>query len=161
MDLAVYGLACVVIAVSSAYTRTVQKATLYWGKVLSPNSPLLPRGLQDAITPPMQTVRNLLNMIFYLMILVVGLTYFHWYWAIGAFVATFLLDAFIAVVMMPSPNSLIFFNQILRSLADRRAKYQAASDQLRVEAIDEILLKLKQLRPEHFGLDPKRFGPDW
>ena len=123
-------------ALLGAYTRAFQKSTLHWGRRLSTSES--GTGLQDAITPPAQTLRNIASLILHIAVLSGGLYYLGWLAGIGLFVGTFLLGAVFGA-MMPSPESRFFIGSIVRSLADRRKKFQAQNDSLRLEAIDQVI----------------------
>jgi hypothetical protein len=99
--------------------------------------------MQDAITPSTQTLRNVASLLLHLAIPVVGFVYFRWYITLGALLLTFIIGSLFGA-FMPQPQSMFFFGHIQRSLADRRAQYVTSNDELRVEAVDELLARLKK-----------------
>ncbi len=62
-------------ALAIGYTMAFQQATLFWGKSLAPSDELLPTGMQNAITPKIQTIRNFLTPVFLLAALVGGIIF--------------------------------------------------------------------------------------
>ena len=88
-----YVLLAAVAAGLAAYTFAFQGATLHWGKRLAPDNEALPTGLQDAITPPGQTQRNILSMLLLTTTFAFGFFVFPWYGAIAAFLLIFVLSA--------------------------------------------------------------------
>lgn len=144
MTVSAYLLGCAGVALLGAYSRAFQSATYYWGKALAPDNHLLPTGMQDSITPRAQTVRNLVSSLLFIAVPVVGVLLFRWYVAVGMLIFTVLASA-LASGLLPRADGPFFLQRILSSLASRRAKYAASSDDLRVAAIDDLLLKLRAL----------------
>lgn len=115
---------------------------MFWGKRLGECNDLLPgSGMQNAITPPAQTIRNYLMFASLLALPIVGVYELGWAIGLGGLLATVVLSGFIGVAM-PKTDSSFFFATILRSLVNRRAKFARASDEIRVDAIDMLLERL-------------------
>jgi hypothetical protein len=66
-------------AIVIAYTMAFQKSTLFWGKRLASDDELLTSGFQDALTPKLQTIRNIFIFISFLASSVAGLILIRWY----------------------------------------------------------------------------------
>jgi hypothetical protein len=72
----------------------------------------------------------------------VGVHQLGWAIGMGGLFGSFVVSSIIRT-FLPRPDSTFFFQTILRGLANRRARFARASDELRVEAIDDVLGKLK------------------
>ena len=128
------------------YTMRFQGATLYWGKALAPDNPLLPRGMQDAITPRSQTVRNIILMPSGIVLAVAGFFWFQWYIVLGAIFVALIGSGFVSV-LLPRPESGHFWNVLLGNLHTRRLRFEGSRDFERFEAINDLAAKLEALRP--------------
>lgn len=138
MEIAVYLGAAVGTAFLIAYTMKWQGATLYWGKALAPNNELLPRGMQDAITPPAQTSRNILTVIMPLVLFMVGFVFFRWHVPVLTLLCTFLGSGIVGVAL-PKSESLYFCDRIRAQLVKRLHRYRQAGDLERFDAMQEVL----------------------
>jgi hypothetical protein len=119
-----YALLIIVAIVLNAYTMRFQGATLFWGKAIAPHNPLLPRGMQDAITPSWQTARNLLNWPLLFVVFVGGAWLHAWYVGLGAVAAAWFGSALVAVLLLPGYSSPFWFKRILRTLRQSRSPIQ-------------------------------------
>lgn len=136
----------------SAYTKNMQLTTLALGKQLAPDNPLLPTGLQDAITPPWQTRNNVVMFVLWGGVLVYGLAIFEWYWALVGFALfLFVLVPLCSVLLMPRPGSSHYVNLIWRSLGKRLEEYYATGNKARAEAAHLVLDRLNSLRDREPG----------
>ena len=147
MSFGLYATMALAVSVLTAYTMRFQGATIAWGKALASNNPLLPRGMQDAITPSSQTVRNLLMFAGWLSVPVVGLACFRWYVGVAALLAVWVCSAVISVCFLPRPDSRFFKNRILHGLRARERAYAAAGDDMRLAAIREVIQRLEGIEP--------------
>ncbi len=138
-----------------AYTLNMQKTTLALGKQLVPDNPLLPRGFQDAITPPSQDRNNSVMFVLLPAVLVYGFILFKRYWAVIGFAMCFyVLTPLCSVLFMPRPCSPHYVNIIRRSLQRKLDDYLAAGDQVRLEAARFVLDRLDRVYGTQVG-DPK------
>jgi len=143
MRMVIFAAACLAWALLWAYTRGMQEATLFWGSRLGEDNPLLPRtGMQDAITPPVQNVRNIVALSSLLAIPAVGVWQLGW---VAGLVGTIAMLAASAVIrsFLPKPQSLYFSQVIIRGLSRRRDLFAGASDEHGVQAADAVLTRLK------------------
>jgi len=120
-----------------------QEATLYWGKWLALGNPLLPKGMQDAITPRVQNLRNILCFLLFPAIIILGLIHFTWYVALIGLAFAWFGSGIIGVLLLPKSESQYFKKKLERSLVRRRARYIRRDDVERAEAADHLI---KQLR---------------
>ncbi|MFC1620175.1 hypothetical protein ACFL45_09540 [Candidatus Neomarinimicrobiota bacterium] len=136
-----YFIFVVIIVLYSAYTLAFQGATLYWGKRIASDNPYLPTGLQDAITPPQQTRRNILMFILLPVALIAGFLVLKWYWAILSGLVVLISRRF-APVLFPGPQEPYYKERIISSLQTRRKKFENAGDMDRIEAVTDMLRRL-------------------
>lgn len=125
-----------------AYTLKFQRATLAFGKKLAPENQLLPTGLQDAITPKAQTMRQILSGISILIVLIYGVIFYVWYLGIVFALATVFAVYPILSQFLPKVDSDFYKQKIREDLVKRQGKYRQAGDASREKAIDEILRRL-------------------
>ncbi len=148
--IAAYCLFVTAAALVIGYTMAFQRATLFWGKSLVATNGLsdrlLPRGMQDAITPKAQNMRNLLHPLLLLAVFIGGIILFKWYVGIFGLLATFMLGS-VFLGFFPQPNSRFFHTKLIRDLEARRSQLQANGDRIRLEAIDHVIEMLEQLAP--------------
>jgi hypothetical protein len=143
VNLWIFAALCLACALLWAYTRCVQEATLLWGRRLGEGNELLPStGMQDALTPPSQTTRNIVMMSSLAFLPILGVYQFGWTVGLGGVLGSF-VGSLIIHAFLPKPDSTFYLQVIFRGLADRRAKFAKASDALRVEAVDAVLEALK------------------
>jgi hypothetical protein len=115
-----------------------QGATLYWGKALAPYNELLPRGMQDAITPRSQTIRNLLVYAAIVSLLAYGFTYFSWYVPLSVLFGTLFCSGAIGL-MLPKPESPYFQSRIRAQLVKRYRHYQTTGETREYDAMRGII----------------------
>lgn len=127
-----------------AYTINFQETTLALGKKLVPEN-LTVTGIQDAITPKSQTVRNILHLVLLLSIFIYGLFFYKWYVAITFVIVTFFLIIPILKKILPKPSSDFYERQIKKDLLKRQAKYKEINDISRELAIAAILVRFEAL----------------
>jgi len=142
-----YWIFVILAALVIGYTMAFQRATLLWGKLLAPCNLLLPRGMQDAITPQIQTLRNILMPVLLLVALVTGVILLPWYIGVLGMLATFVLGG-ISRNFFPEPDSKFFHSRFLRSLEHRKHQFQLRGDSARLEAIGSLIERLKTLEPQ-------------
>jgi small-conductance mechanosensitive channel len=129
-----------IIAVFTAYTFNLQRTTLAIGRKLAPQNPLLPTGMQDAITPPWQTRNNILMFAGWAAYAVLCFTMLAWYIALGLLLGTFCMGvSVVSLYLVPRPMSKKFVNKIRQSMEARRTGYKKAGDQQRAAAMEEVL----------------------
>ena len=137
----------IVITVFNSFTLRFQGATLYWGKKLQPDNELLPRGMQNAITPSFQNFRNIFLPISIILLMVLGLFFIKWYLALISGPVSFILCGFVSKIL-PKPESKYYYEKIHRVLMKKKRLFQKSNDSLRIEAVENVILLLNQIRPE-------------
>jgi hypothetical protein len=122
-----------------AYTMRWQGATLFWGQRISPSNPMLPRGSQDAITPPLQVVRIWIMYAWLLAMIIVSFVLLPWYFAIASIIGIALLSGFIGVLFMPAYDSAYFQSRIRESLIHRYRSYSKDEDEMRASLVQDLI----------------------
>ncbi len=81
----------VLLSALTGYTMVIQGTTLALGRLLISESALIRgTGVQDAITPKIQTTRNIVAMILFLPLFILTTYAYAWYHALWVIIATFL-----------------------------------------------------------------------
>jgi len=119
-----------------------QGATLLWGKAITPDNPLLPRGMQDALTPGIQTLRNILTWVSWIAVPIVGILTHNWWAGLLAFVAAFLGSGF-AAQCLPKSNESFLYRRVLHNLKRRREAYSRAGDTTRAVVATDLLERME------------------
>ena len=146
-----------ITALLIAYTMSMQKTTHAIGRLLMNKSADEPgAGVQDAITPKSQTVRNLL--MFMLILIVFTLTTYHyaWYHALWVVIVCFFGSPLLSIIFGLHPGSPRLVASIAKNMEKRRQAYLNSNNTLRAEVIGELISKLNQLSPEAIQSEAKR-----
>lgn len=128
----------------SAYTSKYQEVTLWAGKMVSPpgSDHLNPTGSQDAITPKAQGRRNVLNIGFYIVTLVLG-TYLNWWQGVLGVIVFVVVHSIFKYFM---PNTIEYYlRPIIHSIANREADFLKRGDHMRAEAARAFFIRLTEL----------------
>jgi len=129
-----------VIVLFSAYTRNMQETTLAIGKKLAAENPLLPTGMQDAITPPWQTRNNILVMVGWGVYAIVCFVTLTWYVAILVLLLSFTVALSIATILLvPRPMSPNLVAKIRQNMEIRLTGYKQTGDSPRAAAMQQVL----------------------
>ena len=135
-----------IVSLFNAFSMRFQAATLFWGKKLQPDNELLPRGMQNAITPSFQNIRNLFIPISVIVIIVLGFIFFEWYVALSSGAVTFILGGLISN-MLPKPESNYYYRKIHKVLLKKKNKFIKIDNDLKLEAVEKIISLLDQISP--------------
>ncbi len=130
-----------------AYTMKFQRAKLTLGKKIAPKNPLLQADLQYAITPKVQTMRNILSGVLLLIILIYSVIFYVWYLGIVFALASFFLVSPILSQFLPKEDSDFYKQRIRKDLVKRQAKYRQAGDTIRETAIADIVRSIDKEKP--------------
>jgi uncharacterized protein YneF (UPF0154 family) len=128
------------------YTMNFQKTTLLVGKKLAPDNEFLPRGMQDAITPESQNIRNILFPISILAVLIIGFFITKWYFAILITLGTSIVVTPICQQFMPKPESKHYLDAIKKGLTKKLELYKRKNDTERIYAATSVLEDLNKLK---------------
>ena len=132
------------IGILGAYTSAYQDTALSLGKQLVKEDPLLPTGLQDAITPASQNLRNVAFIISLMALLIYGLIVYKWYIAILLPISTLMvIMPFLKVIFIPRPNTTFYKNRIKFDLEKRMKRYEYKGDKRRARTAQLNITKLE------------------
>jgi hypothetical protein len=105
-------------------------------------------GVQDAITPKAQTMRNIV--LFILVIVVFGLTtyVYAWYHGLWVVLACFICSSLFSPLFGLRHGSPRLVAAIAKNMQHRRQSYLDSGDTFRAQALGKLIEKLNQLSPE-------------
>ena len=147
----------VLLSALTGYTMVIQGTTLALGRLLVPGSAIINgAGLQNAITPKMQTIRNIFAMILFVPLFILTTYAYTWYHGIWVIVATFLASTAFPIILGMRAGSRRIVSIILSDLEKRRKAYQKSGDELRSTAIGDLINRVKELPHEEIMKEIKR-----
>jgi hypothetical protein len=123
-----------------SYTKNYQFATLNIGKEISKTD--LQTGLQDAITPPIQNMRNIISLLLLIFIFVLSTYIYTWYWALCITILTFFIVPHIFDFFIPKYDHPYYLKSIIHNMEKRIIKYKINEDSIREFAATRVLDKL-------------------
>jgi len=147
----------IILAILIAYTMNMQGTTLALGRLLVSKSVQDPGlGVQDAITPKSQTVRNIT--LISLLVIVFGLTTYSyaWYHGLWVLVAALIASYILTPIMGLRAGSPRLVAAILRNMKRRHQNFLMADDTLRAHAIGDLIDRLEQLNSEDISHEARR-----
>ena len=121
-----------------AYTMAFTQSTLTFGKELSDTGS--DSGYQDAITPPWQTNLALATYAIVLAAIITMWWYEGWLYGVGSIVFI-IFGSGLASLLLPKKNSKHFRGLIMRSMCNRYANFSRDGDNVRAQAMKDLLLK--------------------
>ncbi|MFH1236457.1 MAG: hypothetical protein V1685_06010 [Parcubacteria group bacterium] len=147
----------VLLSALTGYTMAIQGTTLALGRLLVPGSAIISRtGLQDAITPKMQTIRNIVAMILFVPLFILTTYAYAWYHVIWVIVATFLASTAFPIILGMRAGSTRIVSIILSDMEKRRKAYQKSGDELRSTAIGDLINRVKDIPHEEIMKEVNR-----
>ena len=136
----------VVLSALSGYTMVIQGTTLALGRLLVSKSALIRvNGLQDAITLKMQTIQNIVAIISFVLLFVLTTYAYAWYHGIWVIIATFLSSTAFPIILGMRAGSVRIVSIILSDMAKRSEAYHKSGDELRSNAIDDLINRIKEM----------------
>ena len=146
-----------ITALLIAYTMAMQKTTHGIGRLLMNKSVDVPgAGVQDAITPKSQTMRNLLMFILILVVFALTTYQYAWYHGVWVVLVCFFGSPLLSIIFGLRPGSPRLVASIDKDMNKRRQTYLNSNDTLRAEVIGVLISKLNQLSPEAIRSEAKR-----
>jgi hypothetical protein len=146
-----------IAALLIAYTMAMQKTTHAIGRLLMNKAADEPgAGVQDAITPKSQTLRNLLMFMFILVVFSLTTYQYAWYHGVWVVLVCFFGSPLLSIICGLRPGSPHLVASIAKDMDRRRQAYLNSNDTLRAEVIGELISKLNQLSPEVIQSEAKR-----
>jgi hypothetical protein len=146
-----------ILAFLIAYTMNMQGTTLALGRLLVSKSVQdAGTGVQDAITPKSQTVRNI--GLLALLVIVFGLTTYAyaWYHGLWVLVASFLASYILTPIIGIKAGSPRLVAAIASDMKRRHQNFLSASDTVQAQAIEELIDRLEQLSSEDILHEARR-----
>ena len=176
MQMIIYFIAVLILGILSAYTVRFQEATHHWGRILAGQQSLeaelseleyydidlktkkhkegylrgyasTQRGYQDAITPRIQNLRNVIHLISIPAIPIAGFIFFSWYVPLLGLFLFFLLWSNIGSIL-PRVNSSFFKKRIISGLNFRRKLFGYLKNDLKVEAAEHFIDELENSKSD-------------
>lgn len=134
-----------------------QGTTLALGRLLThDSSPTSGTGLQDAITPKMQTIRNIVVIIsFVLMFIVITFTY-AWYHALWVLVLVFMASTAFPIIIGMRAGSNRIVSVIVSDMKKRSNAHLESGDELRSNAINDLINRIEKIPEEQIMREVKR-----
>lgn len=135
-------------AVLGSYAMQFYAATLYWGKRLEPDNPFLPRGMQNAITPPSQTNRLIIVFSLFIVTAILGYVHSGWLTLFMSVFGCFFSMSMIGTLFMPKADSVYFRDRIRKDLERRLHEFRRTGDHTRATAMSEVIEDWNDLMAE-------------
>lgn len=133
----------------TGYTMVIQGTTLALGRLLVPGSTSIQGpGVQDAITPKVQTIRNIVVMILFIPLFILTTSTYAWYHALWVILATFLSSTALPIIIGMRAGSDRIVSIILSDMEKRRKVYMESGDELRSNAINDLIDRIKKIPQE-------------
>jgi hypothetical protein len=141
----------------TGYTMVIQGTTLALGRLLvSKSSFIRGTGVQDAITPKMQTIRNVAAMILFVPLFILTTYTYAWYHALWVIILTFFASTAFPIILGMRAGSVRIVSIILSDMEKRRKAYLKSGDELRSNAISDLINGIKEIPQEEIIKEVKR-----
>lgn len=147
----------VIISGFTGYTMVIQGTTLAIGRLLVSKSGSIPgTGVQDAITPNRQSIRNIAVMILFLLLFILSTYAYAWYHALWIIVVTFFASTAFPIIFGMRAGSSRIVTIILSDMERRRKAFLVSGDELRPNAINELIKRTKEIPQEEIMMEARR-----
>lgn len=147
----------IILSALTGYTMVIQGTTLALERLLVYESTLIQgTGVQDAITPKMQTIRNIVVMILFVPLFILTTYTYAWYHALWVIVATFLASTAFPIILGMRAGSHRLVSIIIRDMKKRRKAYRESGDELRSNAIGDLIKRIEEIPQELILLEANR-----
>lgn len=146
-----------ILSLLTGYTMVIQGTTLALGRLLVYESNLVHgTGVQDAITPKAQTIRNI-GVIIMFVILFILITYsYAWYHALWVLIVTFLASTAFPIILGMRAGSHRIVSIIVKDMKKRKKSYAESGDDLRSNAIGDLIDHIERIPHEQIMQEVKR-----
>lgn len=114
------------------------------------------KGLQDAITPKMQTLRNIMIIILFIVLFVLITFTYAWYHALWVLVVTFFMSTAFPIFLGMRAGSRRIVSIILKDMKKRNKSYIASGDELRSNAISVLINRIEKIPSERIMQEVKQ-----
>jgi hypothetical protein len=147
----------VLLSALTGYTMVIQGTTLALGRLLVSESAFIRgTGVQDAITPKMQTIRNIAAMILFVPLFILTTYTYTWYHAVWVIIVTFFASTAFPIILGMRAGSARIVSIILSEMEKRRKAYLESDDELQSNAISNLINRIKDIPPEDIMKAVKR-----
>jgi len=147
----------VFLAALTGYTMVMQGTTVALGRLLVSKSDIIRgTGLQDAITPKMQTIRNIAAMILFLPLFILTSYAYAWYHGLWVIIATFFASTAFPILLGMRAGSVRIVSIILSVMEKRRKAYHESGDELRSNAMSDLISRIREIPHEEIMKEVKR-----
>ena len=133
------------VAFTSVFERRLRRTTLWAGRVIVDPSILsaMPRGMQDAITPPALTYLTISILCARILIFLFGTIFIYWYAGILALILSLIFSELFGLFV---PNKINFYIHILlNDIKRRNSIFLEKNDFLKANAAQEMIAGLSWL----------------
>jgi hypothetical protein len=144
-----------------SYSYCMQLTTLFVGRLLSGlTGNISGRGMQDAITPQSQNLRNTISPVILIAIFALTTYFYAWHHGLWVVIATFILGRNIAPkIRGVKPCSPALIADLRKDMKTRYKKYIDGNDTMRANAIKDLIDKFDAIADEAiYGEYFKKFG---
>ena len=147
----------VLLSTLTGYTMVIQGTTLALGRLLVSESAFIRgTGVQDAITPKMQTIRNIAAMILFVPLFILTIYTYAWYHALWVIMVTFFAGTAFPIIVGMRAGSVRIVSIILSDMEKRRKAYLESGDELRSNAISNLINRIEEIPQEEIMKEVKR-----
>ena len=147
----------VLLSALTGYTMVIQGTTLALGRLLVSESAFIQgTGVQDAITPKMQTIRNIAVMILFVPLFILTTYTYAWYHALWVIMVTFFASTAFPIILGIRAGSRRIVSIILSDMEKRRKAYLESGDELRSNAINDLIKRIEVITQEEIMKEVKR-----
>ena len=147
----------VLLSALTGYTMVIQGTTLALGRLLVSESAFIRgTGVQDAITPKIQTIRNIAAMILFVPLFILITYTYAWYHALWAIVVTFFASTALPIILGMRAGSVRIVSIILSGMEKRRKAYLESGDELRSNTIGDLIKRIEEFPQEEIMKEVKR-----
>ena len=147
----------VLLSAFTGYTMVMQGTTLALGRLLVSESAFIRgTGVQDAITAKMQTVRNIAAMILFVPLFILTTYSYAWYHALWVIMVTFFASTAFPIILGMRAGSRRIVSIILSDMEKRRKSYLESGDELRSNAINDLIKRIEEIPQEDIMNEVKR-----
>jgi hypothetical protein len=147
----------VLLSALTGYTMVIQGTTLALGRLLvSESASILGTGVQDAITPKMQTTKNIAVMVLFVPLFILTTYTYAWYHALWVIMVTFFASTAFPIILGMRAGSRRIVSIILSDMEKRRKAYLESGDELRSNAINDLIKRIEGIPQEEIMKEVKR-----
>ncbi len=146
----------VLLSILYGYTMVIQGTTLALGRLLVGPASIRGTGMQDAITPKMQNIRNVGAMILFIPLFFLTTYVYAWYHALWVIILTFLASTAFPIMIGMKAGSNRIVSIILKDMEGRRRTYLKSGDELQSNTINDLIKRIEEIPQEIILKEVKR-----